>query len=125
MPSCILHGGEEIRLGKLRLRFHVVGRDDLPGGESGEGDLETDEENTHLIKPTKVDATPAPQGSGLASERRAAQIASMQRGSPLHRLGGDLAQRSSAVRWSVYLLVIVVAVGACIGAFFLAQKLRG
>jgi len=125
VPSCTLQGGEEVRLGKLRLRFHLDSGEDYEGKPSGSGEAGNAEDLTTMIHAQPTDAAPRVSSSGLASERRAAHLASLQQGPRQGWLGGDLSQRSALVRWSVYLLVLLVAVGACAGAFMLVQALRG
>ena len=125
VPSCTLHGGEEVRLGKLCLRFHLDSGEDYEGGGAEPEATPNSEDLTTMIRAQPTDTAPRVKTSELASDRRAAHIASFQQGPRPGLLGGDLSQRSALVRWSVYLLVLAVAAAACAGAFVLVQTLRG
>ena len=126
VDKLVLNGGEQIKMGKLNLRFHLDRGEDWERRQVDQQATHSGEGLTSVVhQPTDRVRAPEPKPAQSAAQRRAERIAKLQGESNADWMSEDLLQRTGWVRWSIYALVLAVAIGACVGAFMLAQSLRG
>ena len=126
VEKILLNGGEQIKIGKLSLRFHLDSGEDWERKEESRQASQSGDGFTSILQQSN-----SPIGElqrepkKTVAERRAERIAEFQREPDGDWISGDLLQRAAWVRWLIYGLVTALAIGACVGAFMLAQALRG
>ncbi|MFT5285006.1 MAG: pSer/pThr/pTyr-binding forkhead associated (FHA) protein [Planctomycetota bacterium] len=125
IEKIVLRGGEQVNIGKLSLRFHLDSGEDWERKEESQQATNSGDGLTSMLQQSNSSVREAPiEPQKTVAERRAERIAEIQGEPDGDWISGDLLQRAGWVRWLIYLLVTALAVGACVGAFMLAQALR-